>query len=243
MREASIIMPCYHNYEITKEAVESVLNFTDDVDFELILINDGADRQLHKYFKRLVKYNDNIAMITNKKNVGWVKAVNQGIEISNGENVLFLNNDIEVPYQMSGWLRRMVDCKADGVGTTSNFVMGYQHSHFNKHFPIEHFTKFLIGFCMLVTREVIDDIGLLDEKFGIGGNDDLDYSIRMVDAGYKLKIVRDIFIHHKGTMSLPLVFDNLNDEEQRTRDILIDKWGKERVDELFSISDREIKVG
>jgi hypothetical protein len=41
---------------------------------------------------------------------------------------------------------------------------------------------------MLVKKEVIDKIGGLDERFGMGGNDDLDYSIRIKEAGYRLKV-------------------------------------------------------
>ena len=42
----------------------------------------------------------------------------------------------------------------------------------------------LVGFCLLIRREVIDAIGLLDERFGLGCFEDDDYCLRAMQAGY-----------------------------------------------------------
>ena len=56
----------------------------------------------------------------------------------------------------------------------------------------------LVGFCLLIRREVIDAIGLLDEQFGIGCFEDDDYCLRAIQAGYRAVIAGDAFIHHYG---------------------------------------------
>jgi GT2 family glycosyltransferase len=61
-------------------------------------------------------------------------------------------------------------------------------------------TKLLIGFCMLVPRRVLDEVGLLDEELFLG-NDDLDLSWRLRLKGYKLLVATDAFIHHDGQVS------------------------------------------
>jgi len=248
IKKVDIIMPCYHNYEITKDAIESILNYTNGVDYRLILINDGGDKELDKYFKTLSRYRKNIIYRTNKPNIGWIKSINQGIDLCNAPYVLFINNDIEIPRNADRWLSRMIEATIPkdigACGCVTNYVMGYQNIELNKQILLqEHYTKFLIGFCMLIKKEVIDKIGKLDERFGIGGNDDLDYSIRIRKAGYKLKIVRDTFIIHKGTKSLPMVFDDVEKQDKITRKILIDKWGKEIVDDLFNVRKEEIYNG
>jgi len=239
IKKVDIIMPCYHNYQITKEAIESIINNTINVEWRLILINDGADRDLERYFKTLERYNKNIIHITNKKNIGWVKSINAGLKLCEAENILFLNNDIIIPVQMSNWLERMVwSLNSDGVGAVapiSNFVMGLQNINENNHILLpEHYSKFLIGFCMMIKKEVVDKVGNLDEIFGIGGNDDLDYSLRIREAGYKLKILRNVYIEHKGFQSLGKVFKDYKEVEDLTRPILINKWGKDKVDSLFN---------
>jgi len=248
IRKVDIIMPCYHNFELTKTAIESIINNTSDVDWKLIVINDGADRQITKYVKRISKKRKNIILEINKQNIGWIKSINQGIKLSTAPYVLLLNNDIEIPQGANGWLARLTTVAMTedigAVGPTSDYVMGIQHIGANNTIKVaEHFTKFLIGFCMLLKREAIDKAGLLDERFGIGGNDDLDYSISLRKAGYKLKICRDVFIKHEGTASLGKVFDDVGKQDKATRKILVKKWGKKTVDELFKMDTKFLMTG
>jgi GT2 family glycosyltransferase len=249
VKKVDIIMPCYGNYEISRTAIESVMNnIGDGIDWNLVLINDGADKKLEQYFKGLEKYRTNVKHITNRPNMGWIKSINQGIRASGSEYVLFANNDIEILDGEPGWLLKMVySLQAEGVGAVgpiSNHVMGFQHMDYNRTILLsEHFTTFLIGFCMLVKREAIEKIGVLDEKFGIGGNDDLDYSIRLRRAGYRLKVVRNVYVYHKGSQSLKIAFDDVDKEDRRTRKILVEKWGQRTVDDLFRLSKEFIYKG
>jgi GT2 family glycosyltransferase len=53
-----------------------------------------------------------------------------------------------------------------------------------------------VGFCLLMRREVLDNVGLFDGRFGPGCFEDDDYSRRTRQAGYRLVIARDAFVHH-----------------------------------------------
>ncbi|MEJ5023702.1 glycosyltransferase [Brucella anthropi] len=56
-------------------------------------------------------------------------------------------------------------------------------------------------FCVLLTKEAIQKIGLLDETFFPGGYEDDDYCIRARKLGYEIFLARDVFIHHWGSAS------------------------------------------
>ncbi len=50
--------------------------------------------------------------------------------------------------------------------------------------------------CVLIKREVINKIGLLDEQFDGYGGDDVDYCIRAQKAGYKLAVTPKVVVKH-----------------------------------------------
>ena len=54
----------------------------------------------------------------------------------------------------------------------------------------------LVGFCMALRRECLDDIGLLDERFGKGLFDDDDLCRRARAAGWRLLFTGGSVIHH-----------------------------------------------
>jgi len=56
-------------------------------------------------------------------------------------------------------------------------------------------------FCVLISRKVVDEVGLLDDAFFPGGFEDDDYCLRATKEGYSIYLARDVFIHHWGSAS------------------------------------------
>lgn len=241
-KKVDIVMPCYHNADITRDAIESIIKLTEDIDYRIVAVIDGYDKDLIKYFKN----KPHIKTILHRQSVGFVKSTNAGIRAvrKNTDCVLLLNNDVVI--DDAKWLIKMVNTFDENTGAVapiSDFVMGFQNIGHNNNMPPIHYAKFLIGFCMLVRKDVIDKVGLLDEIFGIGGNDDLDYSIRIRQAGYKLKVNRYSFVHHLGFQSLGKVYKDYKEIEDITRPLLIEKWGSEKVDDLFVMTENFMNKG
>ncbi|MDH7462133.1 glycosyltransferase [Chitinophagaceae bacterium 26-R-25] len=56
-------------------------------------------------------------------------------------------------------------------------------------------------FCVLLSKELVEKVGLLDETFFPGGYEDDDYCLRVLNEGYDIFLARDVFIHHFGSAS------------------------------------------
>ncbi|HDP70607.1 MAG TPA: glycosyltransferase [Actinobacteria bacterium] len=164
-------------------------------------------------------YCKDIKIIENKENRGFAMGNNQGMAVAKGDSVLLLNNDIVVT---PGWLGRMSakfkEEKVGIVGPRTNYVVGPQlvpmvtypkndmkeMKKFAEKWSREHVGKSfetdrVIGFCMLIGRDVIKKIGGLDPRFGSGNFEDDDYCLRTRIAGYKIVVADDVFVHHFGS--------------------------------------------
>jgi SAM-dependent methyltransferase len=87
------------------------------------------------------------------------------------------------------------DPTVGAVGPSSNVVAGWQNMR-HRGLPALVSVKYLIGFCCLIRRELLDEIGGLDES--LPGGDDLDWSIEIRKRGFKLVARRDVFVYHHG---------------------------------------------
>ena len=90
--DVSIIMINYNTYDLTKDAIISILNNTTDIDYELILVdNDSPDKSGEKLFE---EFSENIVYIAAGGNLGTSKAFNLGLKKARGKYILWLNTDI-----------------------------------------------------------------------------------------------------------------------------------------------------
>lgn len=86
----SIIIPIYNVEQYIDKCIESILNQTYK-NFELILVNDGSTDDT---FQHLVKYKNNKRItIINKSNTGQSDSRYQGLLVSEGDYVLFIDSD------------------------------------------------------------------------------------------------------------------------------------------------------
>jgi GT2 family glycosyltransferase len=83
----------------------------------------------------------------------------------------------------------------------------------------------LIGFAMLIKRNVLDEVGLLDERFTPGNFEDDDISFRILLKGYKLLLCKDSYIHHFGSVSFSKDINRFNQLLQVNSKKFREKWG------------------
>ena len=179
-----------------------ILRYTKD--FELILIDNGS-----VHGKDLLNEYADI-LITNDKNLGFAKAVNQGFRRATGEYICVVNNDIFV-YQ--GWLEALIktfkdnpDCGVAMPALMKQTKRGDEALQITEIDLTKNFGKYgkgaEFGSCWLTKREILDKVGLFDENFKIGFGEDRDMWRRMRIAGYDTYRTHETRVFHQGNVSM-----------------------------------------
>ncbi|NQT06831.1 MAG: glycosyltransferase family 2 protein [Candidatus Omnitrophica bacterium] len=228
-----IIIPIWNHLKFTKECVESIIKNT-SYPYKLILIDNGSDRRTWAYLETL-NVRKEIMVIRNEENLGFVKAVNQGLKVSKAPYICIMNNDT---IATEGWLSEMVDVaesdKFIGLLNPSSNNLG-QHKGYAK---IERFAEKLkafkgqyiemgacIGFSMLMKRELYKKIGQLDEVYGSGNFDDTDYSRRAEKEGYICVRAKGAYVYHHIKTSFTKI-KSYEDSFRKNQEIYNKRWGR-----------------
>ena len=98
----SVIVPVYNVEKYLKKCVDSILN-SDYKNIEIILVDDGSKDQSGTICDDYKESYNNIKVI-HKKNGGLSSARNAGIEVSEGEYILFIDSDDYITEKFVGHL-------------------------------------------------------------------------------------------------------------------------------------------
>lgn len=200
----------------------------------ITVINNGQPG----YVGRILGDIKEVNVIEAGGNIGWEGGINLGAKKTSGAYILMLNDDTAIVPGNPDWLANMVrhleehpECAA--IGPSSNMVAQKQsifHPDQPLHAPSLGFklgyTSLLIGFCLLVRRDVFEDLGGLAAS--LPGGDDLDLSIRIELAGWQLLLDRSCFVYHHGSQTGQRAFGaywNSIEMQDRTKMELIRRHG------------------
>lgn len=251
MSRCDIIIPVWNQLEATRDCVESILKNT-SYPHRLIIIDNGSGEQTKAYLEGLnAGRGSSVTLIRNEKNLGFVKAVNQGFNVSDADYICLLNNDTIV---MKDWLGEMVRIAAlsgdIGIVNPSSNNLGQRPE---KGEPIELFAEKIransgsfvelgaaIGFCMLIKCEVIKSIGLFDEIYGMGNFEDTDFSRRAARGGYRSVRACGAYVYHRENTSFSKV-KAFEEDFKRNKEIYEFRWGKpKRIAYVLGSADRNV---
>ena len=208
----SIIIPAFNQLEYCRQCITSIRLATTRP-YKLILVDNGSTDGVSEYFDSV----EGATVVHAEENVGFAAGVNLGLAHCEG-HALLLNSDTLVP---NGWLERLEAAllQADDIGMVgprSNCVSGsqqiddlqfnemdkinaYADARANDHAGELRDVARLVGFCLLISDKVVQEIGLWDAAYGTGNFEDDDYCLRVMRAGYRLCVAEDSFVFHYGS--------------------------------------------
>ena len=167
----SIVIPTYNNCDkYLKPCIESIVKYTDMDLVQLIISANGCIDNTKQYLDSLVI--PNLKVVWNDKPLGFAKATNEGIKVATADKIVLLNNDTVLLEQSNNKWIELLD--KDGISGVLP-----QYSDITQKW-------FLIFFCVMIQRKVFDAIGLLNEEYETGGNEDIEFCLKAQQAGFEL---------------------------------------------------------
>ena len=231
--EVSIILAAKDNVGYLKHCVDSIYKFTPE-NFELVVIDNGSGVEVKEYFDKLKKGKDNVKVATNKENMGYAYACNQGLKLADGQFICMMDIDtLATPAWMTDMLNCMKKNKDCGIVTPSqSFLEDMNYVPFERNIrfayiddDVAEFSKTLkkgryeekqirqiYGYCHLARREVYLEIGGYDwERYKGAAVNETDLFWRAQVKGWKLYWAKGSYVYHfHGVVKKSLGMDNFD---------------------------------
>jgi GT2 family glycosyltransferase len=202
--KTSIIVLAHNNWRETRTCLSALKKYTAVGSYEVLVYDQASQDDTWTRLESWSKSWPELKAVRNKKNLSFAAAVNRGMRASRSEFIVWLNNDAR---PCEGWLSEMIAIMRDypsaaAVGPLTDHMA--PPGQVNPKLSVPRRARdsaFLGGFCFLMRRSAIASIGMLDERF-VWGWEDMDYCLRLRQAGLRLLLAERVFVQHVGSKSI-----------------------------------------
>ena len=219
-KKISIVIVSYNVSKLLDECLQSVARALQGIDGEVFVVDNHS---VDKTIAMLKEKHPEVKVIANEENVGFSRANNQAIRLSEAEYVLLLNPDTVVYENTLHGVLDFMDKhpEAGGAGVRMLTREGHRAPESRRSIPtpwvamlkmlgatrryyMSHLSwdepgqiEAVSGAFFLVRRKALDQVGLLDEDYFMYG-EDIDLSYRLLKGGWQNWYVPYDIIHYKG---------------------------------------------
>lgn len=205
----SLIIPTRNGLHLVKQCVQSILDKTTYPDYEILIVDNGSDDpSILEYFDEL-QGDARIRVVRDERPFNYSALNNAAVKLARGEVIGLLNNDVEVI--APEWLSEMVSLALQpGVGAVGArlwypndtlqhggvIMIGGVAGHAHKYLPrqsrgyagrasvIQGFSA-VTAACMVIRKTIYEDVGGLNETDLKVAFNDVDFCLRVGEAGYR----------------------------------------------------------
>lgn len=245
----SFILVNWNTKEHIQEALRSIADTVHDYRHEIFVVDngsaDGSPEAIREAFP-------GVSLIRNGRNLGFARAVNQALDQATGHYCVLLNSDARLMEGAIKTLAAFMEENPD-VGIAGGELINEDGSRQNSMAPFpslatELFNKrllrilfprrypgkerdypapldvdSLVGACIIVRRQAIEEVGKLDEGYFFF-MEETDWCLRMKKAGWRISFVPGALILHLQGASASLAKTEARIEYYRSRYRFFLKW-------------------
>ncbi|WP_233234470.1 glycosyltransferase family 2 protein [Bordetella sp. LUAb4] len=222
----SLIIPTRNGESLVRQCIRSIREKTDYRNYEIILVDNGSDDpSALRYFDELVE-TDVVRLIRDDRPFNYSALNNNAVSQARGELIALINNDIEVI--APGWLGEMVSIALQpGVGAVGarllypngqlqhggvilglGGVAGHSHKHISRE-DVGYFFRAVLtqelsavtAACLVVRKSLYLAVGGLEERALAVAFNDVDFCMRIREAGYRNVYASYAELYHHESVS------------------------------------------
>ncbi|CAM3694911.1 glycosyltransferase [Cohnella lubricantis] len=243
--DVSIIIPVYNQWHYTYGCLASILEHTNGIEYEIIVADDMSTDDTIKIGDIV----ENITVIRDGTNRGFLLNCNNAAQYANGKYIFFLNNDTNV---QANWLSSlltlvendesigMVGSKLvypdgrlqEAGGIIWNDASGWNYGRLDDpELPQYNYVKevdYISGAAIMIRTELWKEIGGFDERYVPAYFEDSDLAFEVRKHGYKVALQpQSIVVHFEGISHGTDTGAGIKSYQIQNRQKFIDKWRTE----------------
>ena len=248
----SLLIPTRDKWELTETCVRSIIEKSTYQNYEILILDNGSlEPETLAFFNKIQREHRRVKVLRYDHPFNYSAINNFGVSHAKGTIIGLINNDIEVIN--SEWLMEMVShaCRPEigcvgaklyysddtiqhaGVICGIGGVANHSHKNFPKNSPgyfcrlitTQNFSA-VTAACLLVRKNIYDEVGGLDEKNLTVAFNDVDFCLKVRAAGYRnLWTPYAELYHHESISRGNEDTPEKNIRFQKEVKFMIKKWG------------------
>jgi GT2 family glycosyltransferase/glycosyltransferase involved in cell wall biosynthesis len=233
-----IVLPVYNGLTYVRRCVNALLAYTAAETCHVYIMDDASDAMTAAYLQDIAQQYPHITLVRNRENLGFVKNCNKGMALGRSPYVLLLNSDVIVT---PNWLEALLEAaeanpSVAAVNPLTNYAANINlpmapglsfldmHDYVQQNTSHEVFDVVTsVGFCLLLRRAALENVGMFDEVFGMGYCEESDLAMRLTSHGWRTVTAPWVYVYHKGGAS----FTQRDERYLKNRAIFDERWKKE----------------
>jgi GT2 family glycosyltransferase len=257
-RPVTIVIPSFRDAKLVIRLVAKIRQTTDRQRVRIIVSDDASGAEHLAAIRRI----PDIEVLSADVNGGFAVNVNRGLRAADPRHdVVLLNSDV---LPMRDWLAclQYATVGGDDIGVVGGKLLypdnriQYGGTVRNPRAPewFDHRYRFkpgdwgpasvagptlaATGACMYIRREVLDEVGLLDEDYGMG-YEDVDYCLRAWQSGFQVLYEPSAQLHHHESITRGT---EIGERERRSQQVFWNRWSTLFDDRRVLTVDGKLRV-
>lgn len=256
----SVVIPVYNQWHYTYACLKSILTHTKNVTYEIILADDmSTDETVN-----VGEYAENIKVVRDGENRGFLLNCNNAAKHAEGDYILFLNNDTQVQEGWLGFLVELIesDKKIGMVGSKLvypdgrlqeaggiiwNDASGWNFGRLDDPAKPEYnYVKevdYISGAAIMIKQNLWIEIGGFDERYVPAYFEDSDLAFEVRKHGYKVMFQpNSVVVHFEGISHGVDVSEGVKRYQELNKSKFIEKWAATLQSEQFQNGENVFKA-